>query len=346
MIKAGSENVSDIVITLPDGNAIQSSGIKSQDVNLNITPPTPSIVYNESTVYNNLEIKVIVSGLESTFKSTQQSGVALSNADLLNIRKLQPEAIVVESVSGITTGVAGAITQFKNFYSFGNEKFKLSRNIVASPISSVQYFAEKEGELDVATKIQNAFGVNIDELIIASGNDILLSGVSNQVSKDLDIITTVLTQVNNVSSEEVYRNIAKELVTELTPRSGISEFIEAKIVDISTNVKKESLGIPESGNLDPSDAIIATNIADNITYIRDAINDSQDRGNVVEVASVIINILDTLDITQPSGNIASGIQSTVETEIATELGSGYIPLAYLPSAPENLTISVIEQITT
>jgi len=332
-IKLGSTTVNDLVIIGPDGNAKQCLSVRTDAINETIVPPTPAAVLNQDGLSSNFTIKYIKDGTETSFKSTSSTSGTLSNADLLNLRKIAPDAIIVESSSG-TVDKDNSATEFKNYYPFASAKFGIGKKVVASPISSVKYFMKQEGNTDsqINTKIQNVFNVDISNLFNDDGNDTVLSDSGSlddtkKLEKKLEVlISASKASISGIVESNILSAVAKQIVAETGTYNNADTFFTNETENILVKVKKDVNGIDESSSLSSEDATTITNISSNTKSIMDKDIQSYSDGNKVKSATLVKNLIEeqALSVDAAPSSFSSDLDTSITSVLQDILSENYV----------------------
>lgn len=332
-IKLGNSIVNDLVIIGSDGNAKQCVSIDINSTSQNISPPTPAAILNQDGLSSNFSIKYIKDGTETSFKTTSSTSGTLSNADLFNLRKNSPDAIIVESSSG-TLDKDGKSTNFKNYYPFNNSKFSIGKKIVASPISSIQYFMKSEGSSDseITSKISGIFNININSLFDSSGNDTIIDNPDtiNDV-KQLEKRIQALTEASKVAisgstTETILSAVAKQIIAETSNLQSAETFFNNQTENILVSVQKDVSSIDPSTDLDPSTAARITTISTNTKNIMDKDIEAYEDGNKTQSSTFVKNLLEeeSIEIDSSTDTFSSNIDSAVTSVLQDILDTDYV----------------------
>ena len=228
--------------------------------------------------------------------TTETKQLTLTSENLAAIQSISPNSIVIKSTASSTSEETGESIEFEFEYPYDSGRFA-SGKIVANVLSSLKAALAKEGVANVATKIQNAFGFNIDEYIKSSGEDKRAKEATGELSNASEALRRILgsaiaaQNTTGATFTEVIDSIAQEIDDETTARPSVEDFFDKKLSKIVEKSLKKGKSLAPESSLDAADQAKVDNLTKNIKTTIDKDIDKTKKGFDYPVGKAIKDIV-------------------------------------------------------
>ncbi|NBO99242.1 MAG: hypothetical protein EBU90_03825 [Proteobacteria bacterium] len=164
-------------------------------------------------------------------KSVSGESIELTRTEIVELRAIEPEYFLLTSNEDTIDLDTGESINFRFCYPFNPEKLYPERISISSSISSAYTFLRTLDEESI-TKIQNAFGFDINNIITPSGDDNSIADIAIpeaiEINKRLTAVTELTTSViSGVDALDCWPVTAQNILLFCDgARSGIKTFFD------------------------------------------------------------------------------------------------------------------------